>query len=318
MASISSFTLKLIVDESVVFQSFSGFAACGLFYNLIKSVDENLAEELHSSKKLASWSATPFFMELPQFNRVVYRSLTAPSIVKVSFTIIDDKLTEVFKEAILKPELRIEIVNAKARIFNISFNTRKFSDIAYNANPLPEKFMIKFLTPTAFRHSIYDCCPTCPCYIEYLLNVRGGKLSKPCDYAVLCRGLTVPLPLPSLMFRNMARIWSTFSDTRLELWETVKWVETAMLIAGYPTPGIKTIRVYEHPTTNKWIVGFIGAVRFAIREDVYKEKYAKAAAALLKMGELTNIGIRRTAGLGMIKYEEPLRKEEDKNIKNKI
>ncbi|MEM2836895.1 MAG: CRISPR system precrRNA processing endoribonuclease RAMP protein Cas6, partial [Candidatus Bathyarchaeia archaeon] len=56
---------------------------------------------------------------------------------------------------------------------------------------------------------------------------------------------------------------------------------------------------------NKWIAGFMGTVRFAVKEDLYKEKYAKIAAALLKMAEMTNVGVRRTAGLGMIKYIVP-------------
>ncbi|MBS7658174.1 MAG: hypothetical protein QW487_07210 [Candidatus Bathyarchaeia archaeon] len=71
------------------------------------------------------------------------------------------------------------------------------------------------------------------------------------------------------------------------------------MIPGFPKPGIKTMLVYEYPTTNKWITGI---VRFAIKENIYKEKYAKIAAALLKMAEITNTGIRRTAGLGMVKY----------------
>jgi hypothetical protein len=314
MSSISSFTIKLLVNESVVFQSFSGFAACGIFYNLIKYVNEGLAEELHSSKKLAPWSATPFFMEFPQFNRVIYRSLIGPSIVNIGFSIMSDELANAFKEAIIKPDLCIEIINAKARILSVSFKMKRFSDIAHNSESLPEKFSIKFVTPTAFRRSIYDCCSACPNYIEYLMSVKEGeKINKPCKYAVECRGLVTPLPIPSLMFRNMARIWSAFSDVQLNVWETAKWVENSMLIAGYPKPGIKTIKVYEHPTTNKWITGFTGTVRFAIKREVYKEKCAKTAFALLKMAELTNVGVRRTAGLGMIKFIHP--NEETKPIK---
>jgi len=298
--------LRFIVEEPVVFQSFSGFAACGVFFNLVRSVDESFAENLHSSKRLAPWAASPIFIEFPPPSKIVYRLLHAPSVANVTFAIMDGKLADVFKEAILKPELHIDLINVKAKVIGVSVNTVKFSDIASIVDPLPQKFAIKFLTPTVFRRSVYDCCPSCPYYTEYIHAAKEGKLlGKPCKYAVKCGGITIPLPIPSLMFKNLARLWLTFSGVSLDIWGATRWAESAIVIAGFPKPGIRTVRVYEHPTTNKWIAGFIGTVKFAIKEDVYKEKHAKTAAALLKMAEITNVGVRRTAGLGMIKYMPP-------------
>ncbi|MEM4488616.1 MAG: CRISPR system precrRNA processing endoribonuclease RAMP protein Cas6 [Desulfurococcaceae archaeon] len=303
MSSISSFMLRFVVDRSVSFQNFSGFASCGIFYNLIRSVDEGLAEELHSSKKLAPWASSPIFVEFPSPCRIVYRSLPAPSIANVSFTIMDSKLSDIFREAILKPDLCVDLVNVKAKVIGVSVNTYKFSDLASNADSLSMKFAVRFLTPTVFRRSIYDCCPSCPYYAEYIrVTKEGRRLDKPCKYAVKCGGIVVPLPIPSLMFRNLARLWSAFSGVNIDVWSVAHWAENAILVSGFPKPGIRTVRVYEHPTTNKWIVGFMGKVRFSIRKNAYKEKYAKIAAALLKMAEMTNVGIRRTAGLGMVRY----------------
>jgi CRISPR/Cas system endoribonuclease Cas6 (RAMP superfamily) len=305
MSSISSFIFRCIVEEPIVFQSFSGFAACGMFYNLVRSVDEVFAEALHSSKKLAPWSASPFFIEFPS-PKIVYRSLPAPSIVNVSFSIMDSKLCNVFREAILEPNLQVDLVNVKAKVIGIAVNTYRFSELMSNAEPLPDKFAIKFITPTAFRRSVFDCCPECPYYVEYRLKAKINKKNKkPCKYATLCRGVIIPLPIPALMFRSMARLWEAFSSMHLNVQNVAKWAENTIVVAGFPKPGIRTIRVCEHPTTNKWIVGFMGTVRFSVKEDLYKEKYAKAAAALIKMAEITNIGVRRTAGLGMIKYIMP-------------
>ena len=312
MSTISSFTFRLVVDEPVAFQSFSGFAACGMFYNLIRSVDVGFAESLHSSKKLAPWSASPFFIEYPPPSRIAYRALPAPSVVNVSFSVMDDKLCSIFREAILKSDLEINLINVKAKVVNIAVNTYKFSEILSGADPLPNRFMINFLTPTVFRHSIFDCCPECPYYIDYTIKIKEGrKIEKPCKYATLCKEVIVPLPIPSLMFRNLARIWSAFSNINLDVQNAVRWAENTIMVAGFPK-GIKTVRVYEHPTTNKWIVGFMGAVRFAVREDAYNGRYAKTVAALLKMAEMTNVGVRRTAGLGVIKYITP-KKEENKD-----
>jgi len=304
---------RFIVKEPVVFQSFSGFAACGIFYNLVRSVDKSFAESLHSSKRLAPWASSPIFVESPSPSRIVYRTLQAPSIANVTFAVMDDRLSEIFKEAILKPDLHVDLLNVRAKVIGVSVNTYRFSNIISNVDPLLMKFAVKFLTPTVFRRSVYDCCPSCPYYTKYMHAIKGGRhLEKPCRHAVKGGGVLIPLPIPSLMFRNLARLWSSFSGINLDVWGAVRWAERAIVVAGFPKPGIRTIRIYEHPTTNKWIVGFKGTVRFTVREEVYEEKHAKTVAALLKMAEITNVGVRRTAGLGMIKYI-PIKKENEKD-----
>jgi len=304
--------LRFVVEEPVVFQSFSGFAACGIFYNLVRGVDEGFAEVLHSSGRLAPWASSPIFVEFPPPSRIVYRVLQAPSIANVTFAVMDGKLSDIFRESILKPDLHVDLVNVRARVIGVSVNIYRFSDLVSNADPLPMKFAVKFLTPTVFRRSVYDCCLSCPYYAEYIYAAKEGRrLEKPCRYAVKCRGITIPLPVPSLIFKNLARLWSSFSGINLDVWGAARWAERAIMVAGFPKPGIRTIRVYEHPTTNKWIAGFMGTVRFAVKEESYKEKYAKIAAALLKMAEITNVGVRRTAGLGMIKYI-PIKEENER------
>jgi len=301
MSSITSFTFRLHVREPVVFQSFSGFASCGIFYNLIKSVDESLAEFLHSSKKLAPWSVTPFINESSP-PKIVFHRVPAPSILKVSLSVMDDKLRRVFEEAILKPELHVDLLNVKARVIEVTVNTYRFSEFVSDVDPLPKKFMIRFLTPTAFRRSVFDCCRRCPRYIEYILRgMSGEKTQMQCEYARLCKGVVIPLPIPALLFRSAARIWSAFSDSHLDVYGMAEWANDAIMVAGFPK-GIRTVRIHEHPNVNKWIIGFMGAVRFSIREGLYEEEYARIAAVLLKMAEITNVGIRRTAGLGMIRY----------------
>jgi CRISPR/Cas system endoribonuclease Cas6 (RAMP superfamily) len=301
MSSITSFMFRIFVKEPISFQSFSGLTSCGIFYNLVRSVDESLAEFLHNSKMLAPWSATPFIVEsYPP--KIVFRQVPAQSISRFSFSIMDDRLCEIFKEAILKPDLHIDLGGVRAKVIEVVVNTYKFSDLASNIDPLSNKFSVKFLTPTAFRKPILDCCIRCPYYTAYRLRVDGdGKIAKPCEYAKLHQGVVIPLPIPALLFRNMARIWSTFSNIQLDVRGVAEWVEDAIAIAGFPK-GIKTVRVYEHKEMGKWIIGFMGAVRFSIREGFYDEKYAKIAAALLKMAEITNVGVRRTAGFGMIRY----------------
>lgn len=301
---MTSFTLNLMVDEDITFQGFSGFTSFNLFHNLVRSVDDDLAEELHSSKKIVPWSATPFIAE-GRSKGVIYRKLNAPSTVNVTFTIMDKELSEVFKRAVLSPNLKLELGNIKVKLINIIINILRFSDIVSSVKSLPTKFAIRFITPTAFRRTIHDCCPTCPYYKTYLTSSEKEPINKPCSYIVRHESATIPLPLPSLMFRNLARIWSSFSDIIIDVWGAVKWAENAILVTGFPD-GIKTHRIYDDPLMNRWIVGFTGKVRFAIKEEVYDENHAKTIAALLKMAEYTNTGIRRTAGMGMIRCSKPM------------
>ncbi|MEM4489207.1 MAG: hypothetical protein QXK88_10535 [Desulfurococcaceae archaeon] len=50
-----------------------------------------------ASKKLAPWAALPIFVEFPLRTRIVYRTLPAPC--------MDSKLSDIFRDAILKPNL---------------------------------------------------------------------------------------------------------------------------------------------------------------------------------------------------------------------
>jgi hypothetical protein len=104
---------------------------------LIKSVDKDLAEALHSSKRLAPWSATPLFLDLPS-PKLVIRRIPAPSIVGVTFSIMDEKLSNAFREAILKPCLSIRVAEVKAKLVGVSVKTHDLSEILLKAKPLPK------------------------------------------------------------------------------------------------------------------------------------------------------------------------------------
>lgn len=311
MKRIFSFTLTLAVEGPVTFQSFSGFAASGLFYNIVASADSAFAEELHQSKKIAPWSATPITPTLDP-GKIIYKKLEADSTFDVTFTVMDERLAGKFREALFNPHLKLHLSTVEAHLVRVSVRTHSFSELFSKAEPLPSKFALKFLTPTAFRRPVYECCPTCPLYKKHSNSSGMEAEGKPCRHATPRGGQLVPLPLPSLMFKNLARIWSSFSDKPIDEWEAARWSEDAILVAGFPE-GIRTVRLYEHATTNKWIVGFTGTVRFAVEREKYNEELAKTAHALLKMAELTNVGVRRTAGLGMVRYIPPEDAAEENN-----
>ncbi len=133
-----------------------------------------------------------------------------------------------------------------------------FDDVAV------KKFRIRFLTPCYFR----------------VPNL---------DYRY------VPLPLPQLLFRSLARLYEAYvSDLPREYREWLdKW---GIAVSGC---NIRTEKILLKK--GMWSVGFIGDVSFSIPEDTYNEEFARVTSRLLSFGEYSNVGGGRTSGLGMIK-----------------
>ena len=78
----------------------------------------------------------------------------------------------------------------------------------------------------------------------------------------------------------------------------MSWVEAGgVLLSGFPA-GIFTKRIYEHPMTNKWAVGFVGNVNFSFSKKLSNDKMIEAASTLLRFGEIVGVGAGRTSGMG--------------------
>ncbi len=128
------------------------------------------------------------------------------------------------------------------------------------------KFKIKFLTPCYFR----------------IPNL---------DYRF------VPLPLPQLLFRSLARLYEAYvSCLPIEYREWLdKW---GIAVSGC---NIRTEKVLLKK--GLWSVGFTGDVNFSIPDDTYDEKFVRITSKLLNFGEYSNVGGGRTSGMGMIRVK---------------
>ncbi len=128
------------------------------------------------------------------------------------------------------------------------------------------KFRIKFLTPCYFR----------------IPNL---------DYRF------VPLPLPQLLFRSLARLYEAYVSSLPR--EYREWLDKwGIAVSGC---NIRTEKVLLKK--GLWSVGFIGEVSFSIPDDTYNEEFARITSKLLSFGEYSNVGGGRTSGLGKIKYD---------------
>ncbi|MBO3800614.1 MAG: CRISPR system precrRNA processing endoribonuclease RAMP protein Cas6 [Candidatus Brockarchaeota archaeon] len=282
--SLGQLTFRLVAEQGLRFQSFSGFAVRGVLFDFLKRVDEQLALKLHSEKAIAPYSVTPVEVLWGQYSSFVFNRLDKPAMVQFRISVFESGLMDVLTQALLSagsPSVRL--VDADTPIAEVQVNQISFEKILEEAKPV-RRFEVLFRTPCYFRRSV-----TTDSSNPVLKNVRPPYRA-------------VPLPEASLMFRNLARIWRRFSGMSLDYRDYVSWVDRGgVALAGFPS-GIRTIRVYEHPKSNKWAMGFVGAVRFSIPGDMFTEKHARFTDALMRMAEYSNVGGNRTAGFGVVKY----------------
>jgi CRISPR/Cas system endoribonuclease Cas6 (RAMP superfamily) len=286
---VERYTFTIYSDEPIEFQSYSGFAVRGLFFDLIKRVSKDKAEELHVRKRLAPYSTTPI-EALGSGWEVVYRRMPRGA-ARFSLTLLDPELSNIVRELLFTGALTtLTLKGRECRLASIEYSQLDAAKLVDEARAV-ERFAVMFRTPTYFRRTPRD--------VERLFpSAKKARATATSPYR------SHPLPDPVLLFRSLLRLWRAFSgaSTKIPAGDFKEWVELGgVAVSGYPN-SIRTMRVYEHPTTNKWVVGFVGEVHFSIPKDLYSEKYAKAVDALLKFGEYTNVGGGRSAGLGVIKY----------------
>lgn len=284
---VVKYVIKFFIDKKIFFQSFSGFSIRGFFYNILKKYDESLALRIHKSKGLAPFSTTPIFIYNKNL-KIVYKKIESPSPYLIGFSLLDSELARIFRDIIPMKLENIELGNEKYKILEININDISFKDLIEKAKVI-KNFSITFITPTYLR--------TTP------KQKKSQENNESFDNSIISPYRYYPFPDPILMFKNIVRIWRHFSNYPFNYKKYLEWIELGgVIISGFPE-GIRTIRVYEHPTSNKWCVGFIGKIFFNLPDDTYKKDMAQITDALLRFAEYSNVGGNRTAGFGVIKYE---------------
>ena len=283
--------IKFQLEKPIAFQSFSGFSSRGLLYEMLRGVDVEYAEMLHSSPILAPFSSTPIYTLTPKGWAVVYKRLPAPSICKVCFTLMNREIAARVFEA-LANDIPLRLQGVEVLPLEVSLEQIKYSNLLEKAKPVRD-FTIDFLTPTYFRFSPLIAARLFPFKLP-LRGVDAERLKRARRFH--------PLPEPIMLMRSILRLWRNYSDTHFNYARYSRWITSmGIALSGFPE-GIKTMRLYEHKTLRKFIVGFLGSVHYSIPEDLYKKRWARITDALLRFAEYTNVGGGRTAGLGMIKY----------------
>jgi len=282
--SMCQLAFRLVAENGLRFQSFSGFAVRGVFFDVLKRVNEQLALRIHSEKAIASYSVTPVEALRGQYSSFIYNRFDGPLHAQFKISILEPGLMNVFTQALVSSSFRtVKLVDAEVPVVELSVVQQSFKKIMEEAKPV-RRFEVLFRTPCYFRRSVSTGSSN-----SVLKEDRPPYRS-------------VPLPDAGLMFRNLARLWRRFSGISFEYGDYASWIDKGgVALAGFPT-GIRTVRVYEHPKSNKWVMGFIGGVRFSMPRDLFSEKFARFTDALMRFAEYSNVGGNRTAGFGVVKY----------------
>ncbi len=257
MTDIVRVTIEFEALESKRFRMYSGAYVRGFVYWILRRVDRTFAERLHSSMGISPFSVTPVMLDGLPVN-----SLEGGKVYNFSINFFVPEIGEALREYLVSAD-RIYFTGVENPLKKVM--VRYVDEESLTGEPV-RKFRVDFITPSYFR-------------------------SPSSDYRF------VPMPIPELMFRNLARLYSSFlSEIPLKYRQ---WLDRG----GVAVSGlcIKTEKVLLK--RGKWAAGFTGWVNFSLPEDQYSEDFALITAKLLKFGEHSNVGGGRTSGLGVIKYD---------------
>ncbi len=183
-------------------------------------------------------------------------------------TTLSSGLSDALTKAILEGTFR-----TKLGLFDIKNVRVEAIDPKYliSSSIAVRKFSIKFRTPTFFR-------------------AEGGVKG----------GVFIPMPIPSRILSSLHKNWNIFlgeMEREDEREDFRRWLDSwAIVVSGLE---IRTKKIEEG---GKFYVGFVGTVNFSANMSYYNEKFLRKVDALLKFGELANVGGLRSKGFGVISY----------------
>lgn len=160
-------------------------------------------------------------------------------------------------------------------------------------------------------------------FLEHVRPVKGFNINfvRPVYFNTSMGDYPVRFPIPTLLFGNLANIWNKISQDNCEIprQDFVNWINTHLYVSGY---NMKSVRVEIGKF--KPVVGGLGNASYQVSKinkvyykhyleqlnkpndyDFINQNYANNCCwleILCKLGEYTNTGANRTAGMGVMRY----------------
>ena len=266
---------------------YSGFMVRTFLY---KFLQRTLGfRDMHSEKGLKMYSVTPLYNRDSSGRLHIYRrgEVIERAHFRVNLLSVGDPHIILGKLGLLD---RIEVDTHRFRVMDLNLTINSYKSLVENASPI-EKFRMSFLTPTSLRSPSQ--------YIavrydgeQYVSSIRSKSRSK---------AIYVPLPYPELIFKNLLRMFRSFSGISDLPYEEIRnfIADDGVTLSGFPK-GIRTVSL--RPGPGETYIGFIGTVYMTCRDS--SSEMARYIDALLRFSEYSNVGVARTAGLGWVEAME--------------
>ena len=227
--------------------------------NLIRTIDEKLAKELHDSNEIKPFSVSPIFIKN---GKLIFKNgkllIEKGKQYKFRFSILGDLSDDLMQKLVSNNPESFKIGDISFYIDTIKLNMfmKKFKDFPVDSRIVVD---MQFLTPTAF--------------------------------SMLGSDFNMPLPIPEYIIGNLSKIYSLFDEPIEDREDLIKWTKSNMYIMQ-----MKNIRTKSYDIGKSVnLVGFTGFVKFCIHAG----KYRNLLIRLLRYSMCSNLGIKRTAGMGV-------------------
>jgi len=243
---------------------FTGGYVRGFFLNAVYGVSQDLANKLHDKKGIKPYSIKPL--------RPIGKKM---NVVKGGWK-IEKKDEMTFSISFLQDGLEAIILDAllnteKITFSNIKFNLEKITVKRESYKDLASKVLgprigLEFKTPTFFK---------------------DPKLRFPYLF-----------PEPKKIVSNLIKIWNAFAppELRMPSEKVIEWSETAIETRSFE------LKTREAIIENVRIPGFKGRVEWIIIEG--ERGILTYLSPLLLLSEFSNVGQKRTYGLGVVKITD--------------
>jgi len=292
-----SLVLQLTATADATLGVEPGRAAQGLFLHWIEQRDPALSLALHDSSEVRPYTASGL---LPAGRYARTSEVRAGGAYWLRFTTLNEPLSRLLLEiAEGLPGTPLDLGGAVLTVQSVASDSaahpwaghNSYNDLAQAhflsvANPL-RRVTLDFASPTAFHHTVPNSSATGSGLERG--NDQPGTGNRQLETGN--RQLTVPLPLPELVFGSLLARWNAFAPLALPE-ELRRYAQECLAISRYRLQS-QVVRFGQAMS-----VGFTGQCQYtALVWDPY---WLRALSLLAAYAFYSGVGLRTTVGMGQV------------------
>jgi len=262
-------------DTNSIIPAFVGHMLRGVVLNLIKANDPDLSAVLHRSNEIRPYAVSNLYSlthRRPERNKGKI-ILSPKDELAFNFKTVNLMVGKALLSSLLdlKNE-QIQIADKTFNIDSITVSTKKYTDEVLLNSPVSDRIEIDFLTPTQF-------------------------------ISIVTKNVFL-FPDPRYFFGNLIQTAKSLNllNVSIDYDSFMEFVSQKLYIRLYDLK-TRIVKMGKLPL----MVGFTGWVRY-INTDPEND-YANLLPFLLTIGEILNVGKKRTAGMGVIKTKFPIKSD---------